>query len=188
MTMAILLFILFVLYTIACCMDGPDLKPLWKCWLSKKLEGYANSLHPIDYCVIGNCKYYRVASIDYARLLMEYGRLKREYNDFKNTMLSVPPVEVSLYDIKRIEEAFILREGDLFEARMHEDMAERRGIPSWQIPHSMTVDGIVNRTKETCLSKILDAVKQFVTIEEDRETHFPEIIVRGSLNVGVKRQ
>jgi hypothetical protein len=118
---------------------------------------------------------------------MEYGRLKREFAKFKQAMLSVPPVEVSYHDIKRIEEAFILREGDLYEARMNEEMAERRGIPSWQIPHSMTVDGIVNRTKETCLCKILDSAKQFVTIEEDRETHFPEIIVRGSLNIGVKR-
>ena len=188
--MGIMLFIIFVLYTIACCMDGPDLKPLWKRWLGKKLEGYADILCPIDYCVIGKCKYYKVASIDYARTLMEYGRLKREYDAFKKNSLFTPHVEVSYYDIKRIQETFILREGDLFEARMNEEMAERRGIPLWQlpIPHYMTVDGIVNRTKETCLCKILDSAKQFVTIEEDREIDFPNIIVKGSLHVGVKRK
>lgn len=185
--MGMTLFFLFVLYTIACCMDGPDLKPLWKRWLGKKLEGYADSLNPIDYCVIGKCKYYKVASIDYARLMMKHVRLKREFDAFKKTVLSVPPVEVSYHDIKRIQETFILREGDLYEARMNEKMAERRGIPLWQIPHLMTVDGIVNRTKDTCLCKILDSAKQFVTIEEDRESCFPDIIVRGSLNIGAKR-
>ena len=187
MTMGMTLFFLFVLYTIACCMDGPDLKPLWKRWLGKKLEGYADSLCPIDYCVIGKCKFYKVASIDYARTLMEYGRLKREFDAFKKNVLSVPPVEVSYHDIKRIEETFILRERDLYEARMNEEMAERSGIPSWQIPHSMTVDGFVNRIKEACRCKILDSAKQFITIEEDRESCYPEIIVRGRLNIGVKR-
>lgn len=186
MTMGMTLFFLFVLYTIACCMDGPDLKPRWKCWLGKKLEGYADSLYPIDYCVIGKCKHYK-ESFEYYRVLLRYNALKKEYDDFKKNSLFTPCVEVSYYDIKRIEEAFILRERDLFEARMNEEMAERSGIPSWQIPHSMTVDGFVNRIKEACRCKILDSAKQFITIDEDRESCFPEIIVRGSLNIGVKR-
>lgn len=35
--MIYLFFTLFILYTIACCMDGPDLKPIWKTWLGNKL-------------------------------------------------------------------------------------------------------------------------------------------------------
>ncbi len=44
--MIYLIFILFILYTIACCMDGPDLKPLWKTWLGKKLYDKAKYFWP----------------------------------------------------------------------------------------------------------------------------------------------
>ena len=44
--MIYLIFILFILYTIACCMDGPDLKPIWKKWLGKKLYHKAEYFWP----------------------------------------------------------------------------------------------------------------------------------------------
>ena len=44
--MIYLIFILFILYTIACCMDGPDLKPIWKTWLGKKLYHKAKYFWP----------------------------------------------------------------------------------------------------------------------------------------------
>lgn len=47
--MIITIFILFILYTIGCCLDGPDLKPKWKKWLGGKLERMANNLKPINY-------------------------------------------------------------------------------------------------------------------------------------------
>lgn len=47
--MTITIFILFVLYTLACIADGPDVKPKWKKWLRKKLEKMANRYYPIQY-------------------------------------------------------------------------------------------------------------------------------------------
>lgn len=44
--MIYLFFTLFILYTIACCMDGPDLKPIWKKWLGKKLYNKAKYFWP----------------------------------------------------------------------------------------------------------------------------------------------
>jgi len=44
--MIYLFFTLFILYTIACCMDGPDLKPIWKTWLGKKLYHKAKYFWP----------------------------------------------------------------------------------------------------------------------------------------------
>ena len=44
--MIYLIFILFILYTIMCCMDGPDLKPIWKKWLGKKLYHKAKYFWP----------------------------------------------------------------------------------------------------------------------------------------------
>lgn len=48
-------FFIFVLYTLACIADGPDVKPIWKQWLGGKLESYANKLKPICYCIPSNC-------------------------------------------------------------------------------------------------------------------------------------
>ena len=43
------IFILFVLYTLGCIADGPDVKPKWKKWLGGKLERMANKYYPIQY-------------------------------------------------------------------------------------------------------------------------------------------
>lgn len=59
MTIAITYITLGVLYTIACVMDGQDVKPLWKRWLGSKLESYANKLKPIDYCNRRECKFFQ---------------------------------------------------------------------------------------------------------------------------------
>lgn len=47
--MMIAIFVLFVLYTLACIADGPDVKPVWKKWLGKRLEKMANRYYPIQY-------------------------------------------------------------------------------------------------------------------------------------------
>jgi len=41
--MIYLIFSLFILYTILCCLDGPDLKPKWQNWLGHKLHKYADN-------------------------------------------------------------------------------------------------------------------------------------------------
>ena len=49
--MIYLIFSLFILYTVLCCLDGPDLKPKWQNWLGQKLHDYGNkyvSYKPID--------------------------------------------------------------------------------------------------------------------------------------------
>ena len=40
--MIYLIFSLFILYTVLCCLDGPDLKPKWKNKLGYKLHSYAD--------------------------------------------------------------------------------------------------------------------------------------------------
>ena len=50
--MIYIIFILFVLYTFCCCLDGQDLKPKWHKWLGNKLHEYGNKfvkhVIPID--------------------------------------------------------------------------------------------------------------------------------------------
>ena len=40
--MIYLIFSLFILYTVLCCLDGPDLKSKWQNWLGHKLHNYAD--------------------------------------------------------------------------------------------------------------------------------------------------
>jgi hypothetical protein len=40
------IFILFFVYTACCCLDGHDLKPIWKKWLGRKLYNKAVDFYP----------------------------------------------------------------------------------------------------------------------------------------------
>ena len=40
------IFILFLVYTACCCLDGHDLKPIWKKWLGRKLYNKAVDFYP----------------------------------------------------------------------------------------------------------------------------------------------
>lgn len=48
-TLGTLYIVCGILYTIACIMDGQDVKPLWKKWVGKRLERAANYFFPIKY-------------------------------------------------------------------------------------------------------------------------------------------
>lgn len=181
--MVILIFVFFVLYTLACIADGPDVKPLWKRWLGLKLERWADSLKPINYCRGTFCKCYQTAQLAeeykhrYEVVLEEIYKI--------NALNTRPTMIISNYDIKQIEEAFIIGESELSEAYIYEEMAKRHGYPPYMMFKS--VDRMVEEVKFKCIGKVLDIAKSYVRIDVDRESHYPEIIVRGSLLVGVKK-
>ena len=56
-TIATTYIICGVLYIIACVMDGQDVKPLWKKWVSRRLEKSANYFFPIKYVTETKYKY-----------------------------------------------------------------------------------------------------------------------------------
>ena len=181
--MVILIFVFFVLYTLACIADGPDVKPLWKRWLGLKLAQWADSLEPINYCRRNFCRHYRNS-----QLVNEYQKQREVLLEeiYKiNALNTRPTLIISNYDIKQIEEAFIIRESELSEAYIHEEMAKRHGYPPYMMVKS--VDRMVEEIKFKCIGKVLDTAKAFVRIDVNRESHYPEIIVRGSLYIGVKK-
>lgn len=166
--MTITIFTLFVLYTVACCMDGPDLKPKWKKWLGGKLERLANYYYPINYV----CKI----------------RYKTRWKTRESLFTPTEAPDIVTFDAKKIEKRIILGGFELFEARRNDEMMRIRGIPMWQAPGILSEGEIVNRAKKECIYGILDNVKQFINIEVDRQSCDPDIIVRGHINVGVKRE
>ena len=57
MSMIVLVFSAFILYTLACVCDGPDVKPRLRIFIGRRLERMANSLVYINYCKGANCPY-----------------------------------------------------------------------------------------------------------------------------------
>ena len=92
------IFMLFVLYTIACCMDGQDLKPIWKRWLGVRLERMADSLYPIDYCVYKKCRFYNRAKYDLPMIQKQYETLISEISK----MHSYITIIIKEEDIQRL--------------------------------------------------------------------------------------
>lgn len=88
-----------VLYTVACVMDGQDVKPIWKRWLGSKLESYADRLKPIDYCNTGKCKFAQIA------------------------------YEQSSWKTRLIAKEYRIGEGELMQAMADEQFAKRSRFP-----------------------------------------------------------
>jgi len=99
--MVISIFTLFILYTIACVMDGPDVKPLWKRALGVKLERWADELKPIDYCNMSKCKFYQQA-------------IEQQY--------SAP-------SIRLIAKEYRIPESEMMDAMRNDQLSKRHHIP-----------------------------------------------------------
>lgn len=172
-----------LLYMMACIMDGPDVKPLWKKWVGVKLSDLANYFDP-EFCrKVNTCPYPKkyIAAKEYIRLL------KHELQLF-HTRTKIP-LQETRFDAVRIESNPVeITEDELFHAYESERFARERGyehlIPKWE-----TVDGIVSIAKENVAKSILDAIKQneFINIEVVKDSYRQSIVVRGWLDVGRKR-
>ena len=185
MTTFIIIFILFVLYTIACCMDGPDLKPLWKRWLGVKLEGYANQLKPIHYCQGVCCGYYKLANETLPLYEKRYRQLIEEIAKM-NALNSRPTIVMQKFEAVPVESRVMLSEGDIYEAQMYQDMMRQHGIPDWQIPPHKNVSFLVEDAKRRCIDGLLNEAKQFVDVKVDEESHWPGIIIMAKMLVEKK--
>lgn len=157
MTIAIIYITLGVLYTIACIMDGQDVKPLWKRWLGCKLESYADRLKPIDYCNRDKCKYYQ-----------------------KVLSFQSQPV----FRTVEIEQRICIGESELMRARRDEAYARRYRMP---LPRRSTVDGLVEDAKEQIACSILRSAKSYINIEMREDKCYNEIYLCGSLYVVTKQ-
>ena len=179
--MTITIFTLFVLYTLASIADGQDVKPLWKRWLGRKLEGYANSLKPISYCKGVSCGYYRLANIELPNLQSKVDMLKEELSE----RYLCPPIEVTRFDGKRIESRVMVSEGDLFAARRHAEMNCCHGFP---LSRSLNERTLIEDSTEHCVRELFKTARQFVNVTVDKECHWPDIVITAEMMVGKKRE
>lgn len=154
MTIAIIYITLGVLYTVACVMDGQDVKPLWKRWLGSRLESYANKLKPINYCNTCKCKF---AQIAYEQPSWKTQLIAKEYR---------------------------IGESEMMQALRDEQFAKHSRFP---LPPSRTVDGLVENAKRQIVRSLLSTAESYITIEVNKEKHYPTIYLYGSLYVGRKQ-
>ena len=80
----------------------------------------------------------------------------------------------------------MLSEGDIYEARMYQDMMRQHGIPDWQIPPHKSVSFLVEDAKRRCIDGLLNEAKQFADVKVDEESHWPGIIIMAKMLVGKK--
>lgn len=163
--MVVLIFVLFVLYTIACCLDGPDLKPKWKRWLGAKLEQKANELKPIKYCRPYDCDKFEKA--------------------MAHPLRELAPVQVSTVKLHQIEHSMRIGEDVLYELHMRQEMLERSGIPSWQIPRCDTIDEVIDKAKVSCMNAVLNQAQQFIDCHVVNDEYRMEYVVNCRLDVGI---
>lgn len=185
-TIGIIYVIGGILYTIACCMDGQDLKPRWKHWLGVKLEGYADSLKPIDYCVRDKCKYYELATVNLPQYEKRYIEMVAEFARI-NALNSKPTIFLQNFDAVPVESRIMLSEGDIYEARMYQDMMRQHGMADCMAPPHKNVSFMKEEAKEKCIRNVLNEAKQFVSVEVDEESHWPGIVITAKMLVGKNR-
>lgn len=161
--MTITIFILFILYTTGCCLDGSDLKPKWKKWLGEKLERMANNLKPINYCN------------PHSRLCP-----KRV-----NPMVDALNYYRRNEDLQKLDSYVILRDSQLRDARINERLAERNGGVQ-SLPPYMTVSGVIEDAKRRCREELFMYVRrqELIKFQVDEESDFPNVIVKAVLYVG----
>ena len=161
--MTITIFILFILYTTGCCLDGSDLKPKWKKWLGGKLERMANSLKPINYCN------------PHSRLCPKW----------VNPMVDALNYYRRNEDLQKLYSYVILRDSQLRDARKNELLAERNGGVQ-SLPPYMTVSGVIEDAKRRCMEELFMYVRRqgLIKFQVDEERDSLNIIVSAVLYVG----
>lgn len=160
MTTFITIFTLFMLYMAGCIADGQDVKPHLKHWLGSKLEHIASDLKPINYCRPELCQ-----------------------------ALRFPPIDVQKVRLRKISQAVIIKEDELFRAHMMMEMENRMGsnpyLQNTIIPEN-PIKKLVDNARKCCIESILDYVRHEITLEIDEDSHYPEIIIKGHLYVEKK--
>lgn len=171
--MIVSVFVLFVMYTLACVADGPDVKPKWKFWLGCRLEKEALKYKPIAYCM-GTHKcpavfYYRSALADSERMA-----------DYHKSLVESIVERQSRYEALRVDNVFYMAERECFvsEGDVHDAMIMFRGN---EFAVKERVDELLAHAADVCRNEILEPIKQQIKFDVDRKTRYPGIIVKGTL-------
>lgn len=155
-TLGTLYIVCGIIYTIACVMDGQDVKPLWKKWVGKKLEKAANFFFPIKY--VTETKFIPVPSpTPFERC---------DYN-------------IQTFDAVKVQSQAMITEEDL--------LLDSRYMPYREKDAKAM---LINQQQSKCINAIFReiAAENLVNFEIDKESAWPNVIVRAWMYVGKKRR
>jgi hypothetical protein len=172
-----------LLYMMACIMDGPDVKPLWKKLLGLKLAKVADYYYPIDYCNRDKCFYPK----RYRTALKSVRELKEELKQLK--VYRRPNISVTTSDNVRLESNIEIPEWEVMNSECESKRLMAQGFPAHLLPSHLNLNFIIENAKRNCVKGIEKTIEEnnLVNIEVDKESRYPAIHVRGWLYVGRKR-
>lgn len=156
-TLGTLYIVCGILYTIACVMDGQDVKPLWKKWVGKRLERAANYFFPIKYVTETKYKYVPLPSPTH------WERCDYDHITF---------------DAVKVASQAMITENDLMMAFMRMPYQKSDIV-------NILIEENKSKCFNNIFRKI--AEENVVNFEVDRESNKPNILIRAYMYVGRKR-
>ena len=168
--MIALIFVLFVMYTLACIADGPDVKPLWKQWLGVKLLKLSRKYIKVYECVspynCGFVKYEHKKSESLGQRLIQQENIAdtlRKHIYEIQAMRADGILQVRKHNV-------IVSEGELISA--HHRALAFGGNPEYEL---------IESAKKVCVETIIKSLRDQVVINVDTESMFPDTVVKGML-------
>lgn len=168
--MIALIFVLFVMYTLACIADGPDVKPLWKQWLGVKLLKLSRKYIKVYECVSPyNCGFIK--------------HEQRKIDTLEQRLIQQDNIAQELH--KRLYEMQAMRADGIIQVRKHDVVISEGELISAH--HRALAFGgdpakeLIDRAKEVCIDSIIKPLKDQVVVNVDTESMFPDTVVKGML-------
>ena len=164
--MIALIFVLFVMYTLACVADGPDVKPLWKRWLSHRLLRASQNLTGVVVC---NGPY----------ICRHVSRIKDSEKRYKALSMELQS-QIHRMIATRADGIFVIRgdvqisEGDLHDIYI-------RTKPMGDLYFEAEKQRAVRHAVEVCKNKILDGLSKGFAFDVEQDERTKAITIHGSL-------
>ncbi|UKK52686.1 hypothetical protein [Prevotella sp. E2-28] len=168
------IFILFVLYTLGCIADGPDVKPLLRRWLGEHLLGAARKYIRVYECIgpdkCGFVKYEKDKK-DYLSVLCQ--QQEARIGAFIDC---ISKLNASRADgtILLMEHKAIISEYDVSRVHCQYGFFGKRAVEE-------EINRLIAQASQSCIDGLVNPLKDMVVINVDRESDFPNIIVNGKL-------
>ena len=164
--MIALIFVLFVMYTLACVADGPDVKPLWKRWLGEKLLNA--SQHYIRFSICNGSRFcvhvnHSMESVD------QYKRMVDALQKHIYRMAALNPSSICV-----LRSSVKISESDLHDIYV-------RTKPMGELYFEAEKQRAVRHAVEVCKNKILDGLSKGFAFDVEQDERTKAITIHGSL-------
>lgn len=164
--MVALIFVLFVMYTLACVADGPDVKPLWKRWFGEKLLNASQH-------------YIRFSICNGPRFCVHVNRSMESVDQYKRM---VDALQKQIYRMTALDPSSIcvLRGSvKISESDLHDIYIKTK--PMGELFFEAEKQRAVRHAVEVCKNRILDRLSKGFAFDVEQDERTKAITIHGSL-------